>query len=74
MVNFNFISSFVWQQKSKKPVFWPKINNAKFHLFVDDFLSKTLMQNQKSAFTASLKAIPWYLVKIFFSRYYRWTI
>ena len=39
MVNFNFISTFVWQQKSKKPVFWPNINNLKFYLFVDDFLS-----------------------------------
>ena len=65
MVNFNFISSFVWQQKSKKPVFWPKI--------VHDFLSKTLMLSQQSAFTASLKDIPWYLFSIFFSRHYRWT-
>ena len=51
--------------KVQKPVFWPKI--------VHDFLSKTLMLSHQSAFTASLKDIPWYLFSNFFSRHYRWT-
>ena len=59
MVNFNFISSFVLQQKSKSQFFWPKI--------VHDFLSKTLMLSQQSAFTASLKDIPWYIYLVIFS-------
>jgi len=71
-LNFYFILSFVWQKKSKKPVFAPKIIIKNYTFSSSIFNTKKRFKNQDSAFTATLKAIPWYLRGIF-SLYFRWT-
>lgn len=51
--------------RSKKAWFWPKIVTKNYTFLSSIFWPKKWFKNRKSAFTATLKAIPWHRVGIF---------